>query len=200
MLARLLPLNCIPNRPLTAVGGAIIHYFSGKNVDISRQFHPHVCRDLFLDLNRDKSEREAYMLGDVWPDKRMYASAHVLISRGGHCWQLVDYGQQAYHAGASALQGRSNCNEWTLGIELIGSQHSGFTAEQYSALAVLLLELQGVYGFPREMIAGHDTVRYAAIRGGQFKKYKYDPSGRLDGQGNNFEWSKLWRTMDFRAN
>jgi N-acetyl-anhydromuramyl-L-alanine amidase AmpD len=130
-----------------------------------------------------------------WPDDRMYASAHVLIGRGGQVWKLVEFDKQAYHAGASILNGRSNCNRWTLGIELMGTQDSGFTDDQYKALAALIDTLQREHGFPLESIAGHDTVRWAAIEDGSHKRPKYDPSGRKDGKGDNFDWGYLWFLM-----
>ena len=109
-----LPDYCIPNRPLEALDGAVVHYFSAKNVDPDNAFNMHACLDLFKDLNRPRSERESYMREDSWPSSRMYASAHVLIGRTGTVWKLVDFEQQAYHAGASILNGRQACNRWTL--------------------------------------------------------------------------------------
>lgn len=187
----LLPDFCTSGRPLEAVDGVIIHYFSGKHVDPDHKFVVDVCVDLFIDLNRPKAERTHYMTEAKWPDGRMYASAHVLIAREGHAWQLVPYDKQAYHAGASILNGRRNCNRWTLGVELIGTNDSGFTEAQYQTLARLLKDLQTAYRFPAENIAGHDTVRWAAIQDGSKKRPKYDPSGRKDGHGDNFDWAYL---------
>ncbi len=161
----------------------IVHYFSAKKVDLVNQFDLETCRNLFLDLNRPKDQREQYMKGDKWPAGRMYASAHLMIDRDGEVWRLVEYDKQAYHAGASVLNGRPSCNRWTLGIELLGTQDSGFTADQYRELAKICVELE----VPRNLIAGHDLVRYQAIQAGSTKRHKYDPSGRKDGQGDNFQ-------------
>jgi len=191
MKAKILPGYCTSGRKLDALDGVIVHYFSGKNVDIDNQFDLAVCRNLFLDLNRPKSDREFYMLEDRWPDGRMYASAHVLIGRGGEVWKLVEFDRQAYHAGASILNGRHSCNRWTLGVELVGTVDSGFSQAQYKALATLLADLQTEHGFSPENVAGHDTVRWAAIQGGSTKRAKYDPSGRKDGLGDNFDWAYL---------
>ena len=166
MRSKILPSWCINGRKLHAIDGVIIHYFSGKNVDPDNQFDLDVCRQLFLDLNRPKRERVFYMLDEKWPNDRMYASAHLLIGRGGEVWKLVEYDKEAYHAGASILNGRSGCNRFTLGIELVGTQDSGFTAKQYEALAEQLIDLQDEHQFPDEAIAGHDLVRWAAIQDG----------------------------------
>ena len=191
-----LPDYCIPNRPLEALDGAVVHYFSAKNVDPDNAFNMHACLDLFKDLNRPRSERESYMREDSWPSSRMYASAHVLIGRTGTVWKLVDFEQQAYHAGASILNGRQACNRWTLGIELVGHQSSGFSREQYQALAELILTLESDHGMPRDNVAGHDHVRWAAIQAGSPAKKKYDPSGRFDGNGDNFDWYYLGKLMN----
>jgi N-acetyl-anhydromuramyl-L-alanine amidase AmpD len=190
--SKILPEYCTSGRPLEELAGAVIHYFSAKNVDPENQFDLETCRNLFLDLNRAKIERKFYMFDDKWPAGRMYASAHLVIGRGGETWRLVEYEKQAYHAGASILNGRRSCNRWTLGIELIGTIDSGFTPEQYQELATVLAGLE----VDRANIAGHDEVRHNAIEQGSKKRAKYDPSGRKDGQGDNFDWNQLYHLMD----
>lgn len=201
MLNRHLPEYCLSSRPLRSVDGVVIHYFSARNVDPDNKFDPDCCLRLFKDLNRSKPDRQWYMKGSVWPDVRMYASAHVLIDREGVAYQLASFNRQCYHAGKSELQGRSHCNQWTVGIELIGSNQSGFTLEQYQSLATVIGDLQVVHTFDRQHIAGHDRVRWNAIRsyhGDHPPKYKYDPTGAKDGMGDNFEWPLLYRLMDER--
>lgn len=187
MRSKILPDYCTSGRDLVELAGVIVHYFSAKNVDLDNQFDLDVCRRLFMDLNRAKAEREWFMLEDNWPDGRMYASAHLMIDRDGETWRLVEYDKQAYHAGASILNGRKNCNGWTLGVELLGTQDSGFTQVQYEKLA----EVLGTLEVDADYIAGHDTVRHAAIQAGSDKRPKYDPSGRKNGQGDNFDWPFL---------
>ncbi len=195
MRSKILPDYCISGRKLDALDGAVIHYFSAKNVDADKAFDLDACRNLFKDLNRAKANRELYMLEDNWPIGRMYASAHILIGRAGEVWKLCEYDRQAYHAGASILNGRESCNRWTLGIELVGHNASGFSEDQYRALAKLLAGLI-TGGMDRANILGHDSVRWAAIEAGSNKKKKYDPSGRYDGQGDNFDWSFLQILID----
>lgn len=187
-----LPLYCLPSKPLEAPLGAVVHYFSAINVDPEHMFDPEACLRLFRDLNRAKSEREHYMLNTEWPDNRMYASAHLLITRNGSSIKMAEFDQQAYHAGASIMNGRPRCNKWTIGIELIGHKTSGFTSEQYDQLADILVYLHSNYGIERHNVQGHDHVRYQAIQKGSKKPVKYDPSGEKDGRGHNFDWLRLW--------
>lgn len=193
MRSRILPNYCIPGRELEELGGAIIHYFSARNVDQENRFSIEACRNLMLDFNRPRDRRRFYMRTAQWPDERMYASAHVLIGRDGDSMRLVEYNKQAYHAGASLLNGRAHCNRWTLGLELVGTIDSGFTSEQYRELARILHNLD----IDRDCIAGHDRVRWTAIRAGDTnKRAKYDPSGRKDGNGDNFQWNYLHYLLD----
>ena len=187
MHSKILPEYCTSGRRLNNPDGIIVHYFSAKNVDPDNRFDMNACRRLFLDLNRKKSEREFYMKERKWPEHRMYASAHVLIGRSGEVWRLVEYDRQAYHAGSSILNGRPDCNKWTVGVELVGALHSGFTEPQYIELAKIVKD----FDLPIDQVAGHDQVRWNAIQAGAAHKYKYDPSGRKDGQGDNFKWMFL---------
>ncbi len=195
MKNKTLPAYCHPDRLIESVDGVILHYVSLRNVDYDNRFDMLGIWDLFRDLNRERGRRERYMLTETWPDKRMYASAHVLIGRSGEVWQLLPFNLQAWHAGKSILNGRRNCNRWTLGVELAGTQDSGFSDSQYKALAALLVRLMDQYGFDVDSIAGHDAVRYAAIQAGEAKAKKYDPSGRYDGTGDNFDYQYLYELM-----
>lgn len=194
MKSKSLPAYCTSGRKLEELGGIVIHYFSCSNVDPEHQHDMHCCWNLFCDLNRPRDQREHYLLEDNWPEDRMYASAHVLISREGEVWKLVDFDRQAYHAGRSAMNGREHCNRWTIGIELLGGPTTGFTAAQYDALAELCLDL----GVDKRWIAGHDSVRWEAIQAGKASKRKNDPSGRSDGMGTNFAWDELYELIDLK--
>ena len=194
MNSRLLPAWCYRNAPLQPEG-VIIHYFSAINVDKPRKYDLDACRRLFLDLNRSRAERRFYMREEPWPKNRMYASAHILIGRMGRVCKLVPFDRQAYHAGYSVLNNRHNCNRWTLGVELAGTKHSGFTNSQYRTLADLLNVWREEWDIPLENIAGHDAVRWRAIQLGGAHAKKYDPSGKADGTGDNFDWGRLYFEM-----
>jgi N-acetyl-anhydromuramoyl-L-alanine amidase len=83
-------------------------------------------------------------------------SSHFLIRRDGEIVQFVPCRQRAWHAGASSWQGRSRCNDFSIGIELEGSDYVPFTDRQYAALARLTRRLQRVY--PIRSIAGHADI------------------------------------------
>lgn len=189
-----LPEYCYSGRLLTEVGGIIAHYFSCSNVDPENQFDPEACFNLFCDLNLPYNKRKHYLLGPYHKEKmynRLHASAHVMIDRDGLIYELIDSKYQAYHAGRSLMNGRKNCNLYTIGVELLGTNTSGFTEEQYIAFAGYCSSQMQLHGFGIDWIQGHDQVRHAAIQSGQSAGKKYDPSGASDGTGDNFDWAKL---------
>lgn len=61
-------------------------------------------------------------------------SAHLLIERDGSITQYVPFDLKAWHAGKSCFSGRENCNDYSIGIELEGTDHEAFTAAQYEQL------------------------------------------------------------------
>jgi len=200
MKSKELPKECISGRDMQGPEGIIIHYFSCKNVDPEARYDLQRCWDLMVDLNQPKQFREHYLLDDRSPEERLYASAHVFIGRDGEVWKLVDFDKQAYHAGRSSLNGRTNCNKWTLGVEMIGGKDSGFTDDQYKSLATFIIDMKQAYDIQEENIAGHDQIRHEAILNGQKAYKKFDPSGQSDGNGSNFDWDKLFALVDINSN
>jgi N-acetyl-anhydromuramoyl-L-alanine amidase len=83
-------------------------------------------------------------------------SAHFLIRRDGETIQFVLCEKRAWHAGESCWQGRSRCNDYSIGIELEGSDSVPFADVQYNALAALTRALQKQY--PITDIAGHSDI------------------------------------------
>ena len=83
-------------------------------------------------------------------------SAHFLISRDGAVTQFVGADARAWHAGASTFEGRERCNDFSIGIELEGSDFVPFEAAQYRSLTGLTLALQRRY--PLRSVAGHEHV------------------------------------------
>lgn len=67
----------------------------------------------------------------------MRVSAHCLIKRNGEIIQFVPFTQRAWHAGKSSFQGRSICNDYSIGIELEGADHIAYTPIQYASLVKL---------------------------------------------------------------
>jgi len=100
-------------------------------------------------------------------------SAHFLVRRDGKILQFVPCGARAWHAGKSAWGGREQCNDFSLGIELEGTDDMPFEAVQYETLASLVRTLQSRY--PIADVVGHADI--APDR-------KTDP-------GPNFDWKRF---------
>lgn len=83
-------------------------------------------------------------------------SAHFFVRRDGEIIQFVSCSKRAWHAGASCWQGRERCNDFSLGIELEGSDTTPFTDAQYAALTRLTLALRNRY--PACGITGHSNI------------------------------------------
>jgi AmpD protein len=86
-------------------------------------------------------------------------SSHFLIDRRGRVTQFVDTERAAFHAGASSWKGRRACNDFSVGIELEGTEGRPFTQRQYGSLARLCRDLMGRYpGITRGRVTGHSDV------------------------------------------
>jgi AmpD protein len=85
-------------------------------------------------------------------------SAHVVIGRDGEIYQLVGFEQRAWHAGQSSFMGRSACNDFSIGIELIGPEEGPFTDTQYVVLASVCKALCARYSIPSSHIVGHRDI------------------------------------------
>ncbi len=83
-------------------------------------------------------------------------SAHFFIRRDGQLIQFVSCAQRAWHAGASCWQGEDRCNDYSIGIELEGSDFVPFTDAQYAVLQRLTLTLRSRYAL--RGIAGHRDI------------------------------------------
>lgn len=136
----------------------VIHYFSVINVNPADPHNIKECWMLMNDLNLPKSKRFQYLLDDASPEERLYASAHCMIGRDGTNMLTVPEDKQAYHAGKSSYKGRDNWNQFSYGIELIGSKSSGFTNEQYDACGKHCARLMREYNIGLDWIVGHEDV------------------------------------------
>jgi N-acetyl-anhydromuramoyl-L-alanine amidase len=103
-------------------------------------------------------------------------SAHALIRRDGSITQYVPFGMRAWHAGQSQYQGRSGCNDFSIGIELEGTDTIPYTDAQYESLAALVGALLSTYHtLSAERIAGHSDIA----------------PGRKTDPGPVFEWARF---------
>ena len=83
-------------------------------------------------------------------------SSHFVIRRDGEIIQFVACGRRAWHAGVSTWRGKTHCNDFSLGIELEGTDDSVFEDEQYAKLAKLTQALQVKY--PIADLVGHCDI------------------------------------------
>lgn len=102
-------------------------------------------------------------------------SAHCLIDRQGQITQYVNFNDRAWHAGLSCFQGREKCNDFSIGIELEGSNEQPFTPAQYATLIRLSQSLMQTYPHIRkDCIVGHCDISPGR---------KIDPGQYFDWQG-----------------
>lgn len=116
---------------------------------------------------------------------QLRVSAHVLIRRTGEMTQYVSLFQRAWHAGVSCFVGRTHCNDFSIGIELEGSDEVPYTDEQYQQLAQLINLLQQVWPHINcNCIVGHCDIA----------------PGRKTDPGPAFDWERLHELMEFFSN
>lgn len=109
----------------------------------------------------------------------LQVSAHCLIRRDGELVQFVSFNERAWHAGVSEFAGRSACNDFSIGIELEGTDTSGYTEEQYRQLVAVSRCLMCHYlDITPERIVGHSDIA----------------PGRKTDPGPGFDWA-LYRAM-----
>ena len=86
-------------------------------------------------------------------------SAHLLIDRSGEITQFVPFDKRAWHAGASCHDGRENCNDFSIGIELEGTDDLPYTQAQYKQLVRVSEALMQTYpAITKERITGHQHI------------------------------------------
>lgn len=100
-------------------------------------------------------------------------SSHFLIRRDGERVQFVPVGRRAWHAGVSSWRGRERCNDFSIGVELEGTDDGPFTDRQYERLASLIAALKAKH--PLRDIAAHSDVA----------------PGRKTDPGPQFDWPRV---------
>lgn len=108
----------------------------------------------------------------------MRVSSHFFIRRDGSLFQFVPCAKRAWHAGVSCWRGRERCNDFSLGIELEGSDEQPFSEAQYASLNSLIAMLTQTY--PIEDIVGHSDIA----------------PGRKTDPGPHFDWARVARNLD----
>lgn len=111
-------------------------------------------------------------------------SSHVVVARDGGLTQYVPFDERAWHAGASYWRGREACNDFSIGIELEGTDEVPYDDRQYETLAQIVVALQRAYPSLAEgWIAGHSDIA----------------PGRKTDPGPAFDWHRLERAVRGRG-
>ena len=107
-------------------------------------------------------------------------SSHVLITRTGQVTQYVSFLDRAWHAGQSSYCGRTNCNDFAVGIELEGTDDMPYEPVQYTTLAALITALRSTFGsLEHAELVGHSDIA----------------PGRKTDPGPHFDWNHLQRLL-----
>ncbi len=127
--------------------------------------------DLFFTNQLDPAKHPYYQT-----IAELKVSAHLLIRRDGEVTQFVPFSKRAWHAGDSSFEGKNNCNDYSIGIELEGSDAIPYTDRQYRRLAAVVCTLMSHYpAVTPARIVGHADVA----------------PGRKTDPGVSFEWNTL---------
>ncbi|MFC5706147.1 1,6-anhydro-N-acetylmuramyl-L-alanine amidase AmpD [Aeromonas eucrenophila] len=106
---------------------------------------------------------------------QLRVSAHCLIRRDGELVQYVPFGARAWHAGVSSWEGREACNDFSIGIELEGTDEQPYSVQQYQVLASLTRAISHQYpAITSDRIVGHCDIA----------------PGRKTDPGDSFEWQR----------
>ncbi|ABV85744.1 1,6-anhydro-N-acetylmuramyl-L-alanine amidase AmpD [Shewanella pealeana] len=152
-------------RPLHEVSLLVIHNISLPAGCFGQPYIDQLFQGC-LDIEADTSFKDL---------QGLEVSAHFLIRRDGELVQYVSCDDRAWHAGVSEFEGRSNCNDFALGIELEGTDALAYSEEQY----LRLIELT------RSLMVHYPDITLARITG-----HSDIAPGRKTDPGNGFDWQR----------
>lgn len=165
--------NCNERQALDDISLLVIHNISLPPGEFGG---PHID-ELFC--NRLDPGAHPYFAGIC----ELRVSSHLLIRRDGALVQYVPFDRRAWHAGRSSFEGRSECNDFSIGIELEGSDDTEFTGIQYERLAeISRLLLHHYPGITAARIAGHSDIA----------------PGRKTDPGPCFDWARYRQSLHIR--
>jgi len=111
---------------------------------------------------------------------QLEVSSHLLIRRNGEIVQYVPFHKRAWHAGKSSYENRERCNDFSIGIELEGSDEEAYEPEQYQQLARVIQTLCDTYPkLNTQRITGHSDIA----------------PGRKTDPGPAFNWDRLFKLL-----
>jgi N-acetyl-anhydromuramyl-L-alanine amidase AmpD len=152
------------------VDTVVIHYASAADLDAKRRFNALLVMRIFCDLG---------------------VSSHYLLDRKGAIYQLAPEEKKAWHCGGSIMplpDNRRGVNEFSIGVELIATNVSGFTNKQYSNLGALCADIEKRYGRKMVYVGHEDVAGKRALDLGLRKDIKIDP-------GRKFDWDKFKQNL-----
>ncbi len=162
--------NCDERPPGTPVELLVIH---GISLPPGRFGGPYI--DQLFTNRLDPAEHACFL-----EIAGLRVSSHLLIRRSGELVQYVPLHRRAWHAGRSSYRGRPACNDYSIGIELEGTDQRPYTARQYRRLGPLCRALLRAYpGLAPERIVGHCDIA----------------PGRKTDPGPAFDWQRLRRDL-----
>lgn len=162
--------NCDARPDNTKINLIVVHGISLP----PGEFGGGYIQDLFCN-NLDASQHEYF--AEICD---MKVSAHCLIERSGNIIQFVSFWRRAWHAGESSWRGQFGCNDFSIGIELEGTDQLDYSEVQYHCLAGLILCLRANYAdIASDAVCGHSDIA---------PQRKTDP-------GPAFDWARLHRLV-----
>lgn len=93
---------------------------------------------------------------------RKNGEAHYFVDTDGHVYRVISKERVAFHAGRSMWRGKTNLDNSSLGIEVVGYHNKTITNAQYRSLRELLRQLQSIYNIPDERVLTHSMIAYGA--------------------------------------
>lgn len=119
---------------------------------------PRTIDTIIIHSSYNASGGDVYDIDKIIGQYEQYGvGAHYLIGRKGTIFRLVEEKNIAYHAGVAKMpDGRTNVNDFSIGIEIVGTEKSGFTNDQYRALNTLIADIKGRYKI--KSVVGHSDI------------------------------------------
>ena len=109
-------------------------------------------------------------------------SSHLFIKRTGEIIQFVPFTNRAWHAGRSVFESCEECNDYSIGIELEGTDDDPYTEAQYQSLTSITQSLMLEYPeLNKDHIVGHSDIS----------------PGRKTDPGESFDWKKYFEALGF---
>jgi N-acetylmuramoyl-L-alanine amidase len=154
------------NRPAKVIDTVVVHYISAADRAVDNIYDFGAILKIFCDLT---------------------VSSHFLVCRNGNAYRLVPEEMRAWHCGGSIMPApdcRTGVNDFSIGIELVATHDSGFTAEQYDSCAALIKMIENRIQRKCVLVGHQDIAGDEAVRRGLRSDIKRDP-------GPQFSWQSI---------